>query len=76
MRTSALAASRIIAGIPAFVARVQSPARSSLDCHNAPMFPKATKMAIFQPYGYFDIFVPELTRELRTTVGSMIYRCR
>jgi len=41
--------------------------------HNAPMFPEVSKMAVFEPYDYFDIFVPELMKDrVRAFAGRFI----
>jgi hypothetical protein len=52
-----------MSGIPSLLARALNPARSVMGGHNAPVFPEATKMAVFEPYGYFDIFIPELMKD-------------
>ena len=59
----AFVSSAVLSGIPSLLAGVLNPARSIVDCHNAPILPEATKMAVFEPYGHFDTHVLEHLRE-------------
>lgn len=59
----AFVSSGVLSVIPTLLARVLNPARSILDCHNAPIRPEATKVTVFEPYSQCDTHVLEALGE-------------